>query len=164
MHDLLLPPGTAPRGSRVGQSWAPPPPTRPGPLPSPSRSGHPLWPRRAGGRGGWHRRRRQLPAVISLCRLGFRQPLITRLLMRPAAVCNYPGPRRAAREATGESAYRGVEGGEGCVLGPARAGRSPSVTSILSQWCHRTIIIPTLQRSKGTEAQRNSCRHKQNSR
>lgn len=38
-----------------------------------------------------------LPVVISP-RPRLRQPLITRLLMRPAAVCNHPGPRRAGRE------------------------------------------------------------------
>ncbi|CAM9688658.1 unnamed protein product [Rangifer tarandus platyrhynchus] len=36
--------------------------------------------------------------------------------MRPAAVCNHSGPRRAAREAAGESARGGVDGG--CSLGP----------------------------------------------
>lgn len=110
----------------MGQSWDPPPPTRPGTLPSPSRSGHPLWPRGAGSPGRWHRRRRQLPTVISLCRLGFRQPLITRLLMRPAAVCNYPGSRRAAREVTGESAHRGVAGGGGRGISLAAKGVCPA--------------------------------------
>ncbi|XP_023060547.1 uncharacterized protein LOC111537775 [Piliocolobus tephrosceles] len=98
--------GTAPGGSTLArpaasQSW-----TRPGPF----------WPRtvqtpevagRAGGLERW--RRGGLPAVISLRRLRLRQPLITSLLMRPAAVCNHPGPRCAAREAAGESARGGVE-------------------------------------------------------
>jgi len=36
--------------------------------------------------------------------------------MRPAAVCNHLGPRRSAREAVGESARGGVDGG--CSPGP----------------------------------------------
>lgn len=109
--------------------------------------------------------RSRLLAVISQCWLRLRQPLITRLLMRPAAVCNHPGPRRAAREAAGESARGGVEGGGLLRRGeirlvaprcaPEGAGRcSPPVTSSLSQPDLRAIIIRTLQVSKGTEAQR----------
>lgn len=69
-----------------------------------------------GCREGRRGRQGPLPAVISRCLLPPRQPLITRLLMRPAAVCNHSGPRRAAREAVGESPRGGVDGG--CSPGP----------------------------------------------
>lgn len=50
-----------------------------------------------------------LPVVISP-RLRVRQPLITRLLMRPAAVCNHPGPRRAGAGVVGRrQAEEGAE-------------------------------------------------------
>lgn len=42
--------------------------------------------------------------------------------MRPAAVCNHKGPRRAAREAAGESARGGVEGGGGREIRRAPTG------------------------------------------
>lgn len=100
--------------------------------------------------------------------------------MRPAAVCNYPGPRRAAREAAGEPARRGVEGG-GLLLGceirlaetAARPGRGRPRNAGLAgagarchrqsprfspQPCHRAIIIPALQARKGTEARRGELR------
>ncbi|XP_036679404.1 calcium-binding protein 1 isoform X3 [Balaenoptera acutorostrata] len=69
--------------------------------------------------------------------------------MRPAAVCNHPGPRRAAREAAGESARWGVD--SGCLPGqeirlaaagvrPGRACPPNARPSVFG-----TIIIPLLQ-------------------
>ena len=73
--------------------------------------------------------------------------------MRPAAVCNHPGPRRAAREAAGESARWGVD--SGCLPGqeirlaaagvrPGRACPPNARPSVFG-----TIIIPLLQVRKG---------------
>lgn len=101
-----------------------------GPLPAPRGSGHRGSPAGPAVGAGRYQRRRLLPAVISPCRLGLRQTLITRLLMKPGAVCNHPGPRRAAREAAGESPA--MRSAARCVCAWAGAARcSPSVTSVL---------------------------------
>lgn len=56
------------------------------------------------------RRRRSLSPVVISPRPRLRQPLITRLLMRPAAVCNHPGPRRAGAGVVGRrQAEEGAE-------------------------------------------------------
>lgn len=82
--------------------------------------------------------------------------------MRPAAVCNHQGPRRAAREVAREPARGGVEGGgdrevcagggRGCAPRERQAGGagcSAVVTPILSQPCHRAVILPISQVSTG---------------
>lgn len=114
-------PRRSPWSKHTGQSRAS---SGPGlaPLPAAREVQTPAGARRRRGRRGL------LPAIISPCRLRLRQPLITRLLMRPAAVCNHPGPRRAAREAAGESAGGGVDGA--CLLpGRGRARRQRACAS-----------------------------------
>lgn len=93
--------------------------------------------------------------------------------MRPAAVCNYPGPRRAAREATGGSAGGGVEGGRGresrrAARGvcPARRGRGAhrQAPRFSPSGATEPLLSPLYRGVKGTEAQRGELTQAQNSR
>lgn len=120
-----------------------------------------------GCREGRRGRQGPLAAVISRCGLPPRQPLITRLLMRPAAVCNHSGPRRAAREAVGESipplgrgrrlqpgTARSAGRRQGCAREASALQCAPGSVSL------RNHYHPTLQMRKGAEARKGELRRK----